>query len=90
MIETVHDQSRWPYRELTRQTRVAYASYMRWKGRWRRGEPLVRNPGPQKALPLDLQSLTCDLQALRHGARRTAQTGLLYARYRPFLSRRGL
>lgn len=89
-METLHEQRRWPYRELTTHTRLAYASYMRWKGRWRRGEPVVRKPGPKKALPLDLKSLACDLQALRHGAQRTAGTGALYARYRLAVSRRAL
>ena len=63
-------------------------SLRRWRGRQRRGTPLLSVPGPAKVAPLELETLMSDLLMLAHGRHRTAGTGALYERFREQLSRR--
>ena len=63
---------------------------MRWKGRLGRGQPAVRQPGPAPGRSLVLAHLEEEIQALRHGRKRSAGVGPLWQRHRGQISRRRL
>jgi hypothetical protein len=52
--------------------------------------PLVRQPGPQKVKPPDLDRINRDIAELSHGQDRTQGTGALYTRHESSISRREL
>ena len=56
-MKVVKESSGFSYRTLCEAARVQYSSFMRWKGRAERGEPVVERPGPKKVGPLDLDRL---------------------------------
>ena len=84
----LHEHTRQPYRPLCRSIPVAYSSFMRWKGRAERGEPLLQQPGPRPVGPLDLDALRARLRELKHGAHRSHGAPALYAAHRAHISRR--
>lgn len=90
MIERMKEEYALSYRALCRGIYPAYSSFMRWKGRIKRGEPAVRRPGPKKVLPLNFGALRSEVEALTHCRKRTHGTGELYHRYSSFISRRDL
>jgi len=75
---------------LTGQLGVSYSSLMRWKQRLRAGKPPVEPPGPRKVSDFDLDGLKNEVKNLKHGRRRTADTGKLYERNKMNISRREL
>jgi hypothetical protein len=79
-----------PYTALCRELRLPYSSLMRWQSRRRGGEAPVRQPGPAKVAPLDLDALHAEIRQLDHGPQRTRGTGALYERHRDEISRRDL
>jgi hypothetical protein len=77
------------YRQLCRASDLAYSTFMRWKRRAARLEPLLLPPGPKKAEPPDWEALLEDLVHLKHGVRRTVGTLALWReRYDRSISRR--
>jgi hypothetical protein len=78
------------YRTVCAAGDVAYSSLMRWKGRLRRGEPIVHKAGPKKVEPLNFAALQAEVDAMRHGRKRTHGTVDLYRRHRDSISRRDL
>lgn len=89
-IEKLHETEGLSHRTLCAQERIAYASLMRWKERVGRGAVLIREPGPKKVAPLDLEALRGEIRLLRHGRKRSEGTGDLYRRQRDQVSRRQL
>lgn len=87
-VETVHAELGGTYREINGATGTPLRSLRRWRGRQRRGAPLLSVPGPAKVAPLELGTLLSDLLTLAHGRHRTAGIGALYERFRDQLSRR--
>lgn len=79
-----------PYRAICNAVRLPYPSLVRWRMRRKRDMPLVRQPGPPKVEPPDLDRLAQDIGQLSHGHGRTQGTGALYARYGGTVSRREL
>jgi hypothetical protein len=67
---------------------IPYGSFRRWQRRINRQEPVLRRPGPAKVQPLDFEELRAEIQALRHGRKRTEGTGQLHQRYSGAISRR--
>lgn len=66
------------------------SSLRRWRQRQCQGRPLLQTPGPKKLQPLPVQQLQDKVCGLRHGRRRTRQTGALYQEYAEAISRRDL
>jgi len=89
-VESVKQKLREPYRKVCRELDVPYSSLMRWKGRRQAGRAVLSKPGPAKVEPLDLEALSAEILALRHGRERTRGTGALYAAHRSQVSRRDL
>jgi len=81
-------QNGMPYSEMAEATPYSYATIMRWRRRARNNEPPVRKPGPKKNEGIDLNQLKKDIAALPHGRKRTSQTGDVYQKHRPGISRR--
>jgi hypothetical protein len=88
VVKTVHTELGGTYREIGAAMGTPLRSLRRWRGRQRRGAPLLSIPGPAKVAPLELETLLSDLLTLAHGRHRTAGTGALYERFREQLSRR--
>lgn len=87
-VETARAELGGTYRETGVAVGTPLRSLRRWRGRQRRGTPLLSFPGPGKVAPLELATLLSDLLTLAHGRHRTAGTGALYRRFRDQLSRR--
>ena len=68
------------FTQLCRASELPYSTFMRWKTRVRRSEPLARRPGPKKLVPVDWNRLEQDILSLRHGNRRSHGTQALYER----------
>jgi hypothetical protein len=77
-------------RESARRCRVAYSSLKRWIYRRRRGDPVVRTPGPRPLGPFDWVALRSQLRQLRHGRKRTRGTGEVLRVHRGTIPRRRL
>ncbi len=56
---------------------LPYQSYLRWRGRKARGQPVIQTPGPQKVNPLPLAELQRRVQQLTHRTRRSFGTTAL-------------
>ena len=79
-----------PLRELCALLDVPYSTVRRWHGREQRGEPILHSPGPRKIVPLRMEELSHELQALRHKRHVSYGTQALYQRYACSISRREL
>jgi hypothetical protein len=76
------------FRQLCEGPDLPYGNFMRWKGRMDRGEEPVHPAGPKKIEPLDSEALRNEVEALRHGQKRTAGTGVFYVMHKDHISRR--
>lgn len=90
MIATLKKRFCLPYRSIADQVGLSYATLMRWKQRNGAGQPALRQPGPKKVKPLDLEQLKRKIDALTHGAKRSRGTGALYGAVADQISRRDL
>ena len=79
-----------PYMDQCEATGLAYSSSNRWRYRLDNGLEPVMAPGPKKVQPLDLAGLEKRITILRHGLKRTAGTGELFAEFKSQISRRDL
>jgi transposase InsO family protein len=86
--ERLKAQRRVPYKALSPCLKVSYSSLLRWHGRRRLGQSLVKKPGPPKVKPLDMKAFDKAVHGLSFGRVRTAGTGALYERFRDSMSRR--
>jgi transposase InsO family protein len=77
------------YRPLCAASAVAYPTFMRWKRRVGRGEPVLRKPGPKPVGALNLAALRAQLRGLEHGRQRSHGTTAVYVAHRGQISRRG-
>ena len=90
VIDQMREKTSMSYQAICSAVRLPYPSFIRWRQRQRDATPLVRQPGPPKVKPPDLERLGLDIAALSHGQNRTQGTGALYARYGSSVSRREL
>jgi hypothetical protein len=67
---------------------LEYSSFARWLGRYNMNESVVSRPGPKKVKSFELENLQENIRNLKHGKKRTAETGKLYAKYEGSVSRR--
>jgi hypothetical protein len=63
---------------------------MRWQGRKKRGEPVVRKPGPSKISFATLPEIKSEVLGMQHGSKRSKGTGELQIKYHEVISRRDL
>lgn len=89
-IEELKSRFDVPYTRILKEVGIRYASFMRWKRRIAAGDPPLQSPGPKKIEPLDLDELKKDIGSLRHGRKRSGDTGRLYESYKNVISRREL
>jgi hypothetical protein len=89
-IEGMKRETGMSYRDLCTECGVPYSSFMRVKGRRRRGEPAVCTPGPKKVEPFDLRQLAEEVRSLAHRRKRTHGTSGLIAAYADGISRRDI
>jgi transposase InsO family protein len=75
------------YRDVCRSLDFGYSTFMRWKGRVRKGTPIVEKPGPKKTMPLELTGLMDGIRSLDHKRKRSYGTGLLFEVYQDQVSR---
>jgi hypothetical protein len=87
-LHTLHEQLSEAYRPLCRAATVAYPTFMRWKGRARRGQPVLSKPGPKPVGRVDVADLQAQLRALQHGRHRSHGAPAVYAEHRFTISRR--
>jgi hypothetical protein len=88
IVDEVKMGSRLPYRQVCGLIHVPYSSFMRLRRRRRSLVPLINRPGPAKVRPPSFAQLAEEISRLRHGGKRTAGTGKLYAVYAADISRR--
>lgn len=88
VIDQIRERTGITYRAICSAIRLPYPSFIRWRMRRKKESPLVRQPGPPKVEPPDLDRLNRDISQLSHGHHRTQGTGPLYARHRSSVSRR--
>jgi hypothetical protein len=67
---------------------IPCATIMRWRARAQTGQPLIEQPGPKKAAPLDTETIKGKISQLHHGRQRTAGTTALLAELQDEVSRR--
>ena len=89
-MDQIREKTGMPYRAIATAVRLPYPSFIRWRSRQQNEVPLVRQPGPLKVQPPDLDQLTQDIAQLSHGQDRTQGTGALYERHASSISRREL
>jgi len=90
MIEDLQNRTQASSRELSETLGLGYRTLLRWRKRVSGGKPPLTPPGPKKMGPLPLAEVRQDIEALRHGAKRSWGVGALQARYRDSISRRGI
>lgn len=58
-------------RALCRGLALPYRTYLRWRARHQRGQPIIRSPGPKKLNPLPLAALQLRVVQLTHRTHRS-------------------
>jgi transposase InsO family protein len=89
-VEGIRRESGETFRRVLQAAGLPGATFHRWKARLRSGEPLLRNPGPKKNVPLDLENLFTEVEQLKHRRRRSFGARALYLAHREAISRREL
>ena len=90
VIDQMREKTCMTYQAICSAVRLPYPSFIRWRLRQRDATPLVRQPGPAKVKPPDLERLGLDISKLSHGQTRTQGTGALYGCHSSSVSRRDL
>lgn len=90
VIDQMREKTGMTYQAICSAVGLPYPSFIRWRLRRMNARPLVRQPGPPKVKPPDLDRLAQDMAGLSHGQTRTQGTSALYARYASNISRREL
>lgn len=88
-MRDTHQQHGISYRAQSKAYRLPYRNLMRYNARVAAGQPVLRKRGPRK-IEFDFGLILNEIKALPHGPERTAGTGALYRRFRPFISRADL
>jgi len=76
--------------ELCRWIQLPYSTLRRWRTRRRRGEPLIRKPGPKKIPELPVAEFRSRVARLAHRNKRSRGVGQLHAEFGHALSRRAI
>ena len=90
MINDLQAQSQTSTREVSRAVGLGYRTLLRWRKRVSGGKPPLTPPGPKKTGPLPLEEVRREIEALRHGPRRSRGICALQVRYQSVISRRSI
>jgi transposase InsO family protein len=90
MINELQNQTQASAREISDAVGLGYRTLLRWRKRVSGGKAPLTPPGPKKTGPLPLQEVRREIEALRHGRRRSSGICALQARYQSVLSRRNV
>jgi transposase InsO family protein len=90
MINELQGRTEANTREMSSAVGIGYRTLLRWRKRVGAGKPALTPPGPKKTGPLPLEEVRREIEALRHGRRRSRGVCALVARYEPSISRRGV
>jgi transposase InsO family protein len=87
LVDEIREKTAVPYRALSQTLRVPYGSLMRWRGRLRSQQPVVKVPGPRRIGIEAVPAFSRGLAAIVHHGKRSFGSGRLYECYRGVLSR---
>ena len=90
MINDLQNQTQASNREISEALGLGYRTLLRWRKRVSGGKPPLTPPGPKKTGPLPLEEVRKDIEALRHGPKRSRGSCALQARYTQSISRRAV
>lgn len=90
VVDQIREKTNMSYQAICSAARLPYPSFIRWRNRRMNDVPLVRQPGPSKVEPPDLDRIAQDIARLSHGQDRTQGTGKLYQQHASSVSRREL
>jgi len=90
MINDLQAQSETSTREVSSAVGLGYRTLLRWRKRVSGGKPPLIPPGPKKTGPLPLDEVRREIEALKHGRRRSRGICALQARYQSVISRRSI
>jgi transposase InsO family protein len=88
MINDLQNQTQVSTREMSQALGLGYRTLLRWRKRLSGGKPPLSPPGPKKTGPLPLEEVRREIEALRHGRRRSRGICALQVRYQSVISRR--
>lgn len=90
MSHAIQSHAKINTRQLCGRLGMSYGTYLRWRRRSERGQPLLGRPGPRKVGPLPFEQVRRDIAALVHQSKRSAGSGALRLKYQDAISRRDL
>src|SRR5208283_4008940 len=90
MIIDLQNRTHVSSREVSESVGMGDRTLLRWRRRVGGGEPPLTPPGPKKTGPLPLEEVRLEIEALRHGRRRSRGLCALQVRYQSVISRRGV
>jgi transposase InsO family protein len=88
MINDLQSRTQASTREMSDAVGIGYRTLLRWRKRVSGGKPPLTPPGPKKTGPLPLEEVRREIEALRHGRRRSRGICALQVRYQSVISRR--
>ena len=71
MINDLQNRTQASNREISDAVGLGYRTLLRWRKRVSGGKPPLTPPGPKKTGPLPLEEVRRDIEALRHGTKRS-------------------
>ena len=83
MIIDLQNRTHASSREVSESVGMGYRTLLRWRRRVSGGKPPLTPPGPKKTGPLPLDEVRREIEALRHGAKRSRGICALQVRYQP-------
>ncbi len=90
MITDLQNRTHASTREVSDAVGVGYRTLLRWRRRVSAGVPALTPPGPKKTGPLPLDQVRREIEALRHGRKRSGGICALQVRYQSVVSRRSV
>jgi transposase InsO family protein len=90
MINDLQSRTQASTREISDAVGLGYRTLLRWRRRVSGGNPPLTPPGPKKTGPLPLEEVRREIEALRHGRRRSRGICALQVRYQSVISRRSV
>jgi transposase InsO family protein len=90
MINDLQKESHAGTREVSSALGLGYRTLLRWRKRASGGKPPLVPPGPKKTGPLPIEEVRREIEAMRHGARRSQGVCALQERHTQSISRRAV
>jgi transposase InsO family protein len=90
MINDLQKETQASSRDVSSALGIGYRTLLRWRKRTSGGQPPLVPAGPKKTGPLPIEEVRREIEAMRHGPRRSHGVCALQARYTQSISRRAL